>query len=87
MSASAISFFAWAAFLLVVLVGLAWTARRSRGVDQEVEEVASKALPEIGEIAEKRHMQRFGRAPTNAPGANGTGSWYPAAKKRVVKHA
>lgn len=87
MNSSTISFIAWAVFMFLMLGGLVWAARRSRGVDKGVEDVASKALPEIGEIAEKKHVERFGRAPTDAPGANGSGSWYPEVKKKVAKHA
>jgi hypothetical protein len=83
MSASTISFIAWGAVMLAILVGMFVATRRSKGVQDEAEDVASKALPEIGQIAEKKHVERFGRAPTNAPGS--TGSWYPEAKGKVAK--
>ena len=85
MSSNAISFIAWAAFMLIALAAIIAAARKSKGIQEEVEDVASKALPEIGEIAEKKHVARFGRAPTDAPG--NTDSWYPEAKKKVAKHA
>lgn len=89
MSSSAISFVIWSTFMVVMLVALVLTARRSRGVVSETEDVASRALPEIGGIAEKKHRQRFGRAATDAPGStkNGKSSWYPHAKKKLAKHA
>ena len=86
MTVSTISFIGWAGFMVVVLCGLVVTARRSRGVQDETEDCASRALPEIGGIAEKRHTERFGRPATNAPGEGGVPrSWYPEAKKRVAK--
>lgn len=87
MNPSTVSFLVWTAFMIFVLGGLVWTARRSRVVQDKAEDVASKALPEIGGIAERQHIQRFGRAATDAPGTNGQGSWYPEVKKRVAKHA
>jgi hypothetical protein len=78
-----ISFVAWGVVMVVVLVGMVFATKRSKGVQDETEDIASKALPQIGGIAEKKHEQRFGRAPTNAPGS--TGSWYPEVKKKVAK--
>lgn len=83
MSASTLSFIVWGAVMVAILVGMFFAARRSNGVQGETEDVASKALPEIGKVAEKKHEQRFGRAATNAPGASG--SWYPEVKKKVAK--
>lgn len=83
MSSSIISFTAWCVVFLIVLVGLVFAARRSKGVQDATEDCASKALPEIGGIAEKKHVERFGRAATDAPGASG--SWYPEVKKKVAK--
>ena len=85
MSANVISFVVWAAFMLIALAAIIFTARRSKGVEDEAENVAAKALPEIGEIAEKKYKARFGRSPTEAP--KGKDSWYPEAKKKVAKHA
>jgi hypothetical protein len=85
MSSSTISFIAWSVFMVLIIIGLVWSARKSREIREEVEDVASKALPEIGGIAEKRYSKRFGRAATDAPGSNGQGSWYPEAKKKIAK--
>ena len=87
MTFSTVSFVGWALFMIAVLVGLLVAGRRTNRVDEEVEDVASEALPDIGKIAEKRHLQRFGRAATDAPGANGQGSWYPEVTKKLTKHA
>jgi len=62
-----------------VVIGLVLAARRSRIVQDAAEDAASQALPEIGNIAEKKHFARFGRASTNAPGESN--SWYPEVKK------
>lgn len=83
MTSSMLSFIAWSVAMLVVLAGMVFATRRSRGVQSETEDVAAKALPEIGEIAEKKHRERFGRAATNAPGISG--SWYPEVKKKNTK--
>lgn len=89
MSPSAISFLVWTLSMVLFMGVLVLIARRSRDVQSETEDIASKALPEIGEIAEKKHRQRFGRAPTNSPSSSesGKGSWYPEIKKKSVKHA
>jgi len=89
MNSSTISFIAWSVIMAVTLVGLVIAARKSRSVQSQTEDVASRALPEIGEIAEKKHKQRFGRAPTNAPGASSEcmSSWYPETKKKVAGKA
>lgn len=88
MSTSTYSFIAWAAFMVVMLVGLAVAARRGRNRSKETEDVASKALPEIGGIAERTYNQRFGRAPTDQPVVSRTtsGSWYPPTKRSTAKH-
>ena len=83
MSSGTISFIAWAVFMLSMLGFLVWAARHSKSVQQETEDVASACLPEIGKIATKKHTQRFGRAPTDAPGEDS--AWYPESKKKVVK--
>jgi hypothetical protein len=83
MSPGAISFIGWVVVLLGIVVGLLVAAKRSKMVQDEAEDIASKALPAIGQIAEKKHRERFGRAPTNAPGEKT--SWYPEAKKKVAK--
>lgn len=83
MSIAAISFVGWAVVMVTIIVGLVIAARRSKGVQDEAEDIASRALPTIGEIAEKKHFERFGRAPTDAPGPHN--SWYPEAKKKVAK--
>jgi hypothetical protein len=87
MNPSTVSFIAWSVFMVMMLVGLVWAARRGRGVERTTEDVASRALPEIGGIAERQHIQRFGRAATDAPGSNGRSSWYPEVKKKVAKQA
>lgn len=88
MSSSTLTFIAWAVFMVLVLAGFVWVALRGRGVQGKTEDVASKALPEIGAVAEKRHTQRFGRAPTNAPGSpSGSRSWYPEVNPKMKKHA
>ena len=78
-----VSFIVWGALFLILLAGMALAARRSRNVQKETEDIASKALPEIGGIAEKKHIERFGRASTDAPGTSD--SWYPEVKKKVAK--
>jgi hypothetical protein len=87
MSPSIISFVAWAVFMVLMLVALVVAARRGREIQNETEDVASRALPEIGGIAEKKHHQRFGRAATDAPGSssNGKSSWYPEVKTKAAK--
>lgn len=88
MSTSTYSFIAWAAFMVAMLVGLAVVARRGRNRTKETEDVASRALPEIGGIAERTYNQRFGRAPTDQPVVSRTtsGSWYPPTKSRATKN-
>jgi hypothetical protein len=83
MSPGIISFIVWSAAMLCILGAFIWTARHSKGVQQETEDMASACLPEIGKIAKKKHTQRFGRAPTDAPGEDS--AWYPDTKKKVVK--
>lgn len=83
MSPSTISFIAWGLVMVAILISMVFATKRSKGVQEETEDCASKALPEIGQIAEKKHVQRFGRAPTDAPGASG--SWYPEVNKKVAK--
>ena len=85
MNTSTVSFIAWGATMLVILVGMLLAVRRSKVVQDEAEDIASKALPEIGGIAVKKHHERFGCAPTDAPGAND--SWYPEAKKKFAKRS
>ena len=69
--------------MIAMLGGMVAAARRSRGIQGEAEDVASRALPEIGEIAERKHQEKFGRAPTSVPTISGRGraSWYPETKK------
>jgi len=87
MSTSDISFIIWAAFMVAMLIGLAIASRRGKTRIQETEDVASKALPLIGHVAERTHSQRFGRAPTNLPVSNREAktSWYPPTKTRSAK--
>lgn len=87
MTFSTVSFIGWALFMVAVLVGLLVAGRRTNRIDDDIEDVASEALPHIGKIAEKHHLKRFGRAATNAPGSNGQSSWYPEAPKKFTKHA
>ena len=83
MNSSTISFIAWAVFMLAMVGVLIYAARHSRHAQEEAEDMASTALPEIGHIAEKKHKQRFGRASTSAPGTDD--SWYPEVKKKSAK--
>ena len=85
MDSSAYSFIAWAAFMVLMLVGLGVAARRGRARERETEDIASKALPQIGRVAEKAHSQRFGNRPSDA--RTKTVSWYPPAKTKPAKHA
>lgn len=87
MDCSTVSFVGWAFFMVTVLAGLLVMGRRTNQMEEDVEDVASEALPRIGKIAEKQHLKRFGRAATDAPGPNGHGSWYPEAHKKLTKHA
>lgn len=75
------SFILWMGLMLIVIAGLFLASRRGRRVDQQVEDIASQALPEIGEIAERQHSITFGRPPTNTPGPEGETTWYPPLKK------
>lgn len=83
MSFSLISFIAFTVAMLSIVGSIFLVGRKSRGIDANAEDVASKALPEIGALAERKHEERFGRAATDAPGADG--SWYPEVKKKSVK--
>ena len=88
MSASVLSFIVWAGFMVVMLIGLIIASKKSKGLTQETEDVASRVLPELGRVAEKAHSQRFGSAPMvtpNAPRKVGA-SWYPPTKKSAAKH-
>jgi len=82
MSPGDLSFFIWCLVIVAVLVGMLFVARRSKSIDRGTEDIASKALPEIGEIAEKKHVERFGRAPTNVPQDC---TWYPETKKKIAR--
>jgi hypothetical protein len=88
MTTSAISFVAWAVFMLIALAAIVWTAKKNRASQDNLEDAASACLPEIGKIAENKHKARFGRAATNAPGSSDDAppSWYPEAKRKVAKH-
>lgn len=80
-------FFLWILFFVALLILLARESRRGRDVSQKTEEIAQAALPEIGSIAERKHVAKFGRAPTNVPRARGRSlstSWYPETKR--AKH-
>lgn len=79
MSFSTLSFLAWAFFMLALIVGLIVSVRRGRNIETEAEDVASKALPEIGKIAEKKHKEKFGRPATSPE------SWYPEDRRRGGK--
>jgi hypothetical protein len=88
MTTSTISFIAWAAFMVIMLIGLTIASRRGRNRAMKTEDVASVALPEIGECAERTYEQRFGRAPTDVPVMSRTStgsSWYPPSKTRAAK--
>jgi len=83
-----LSFVAWAIFMVGMLVGIAAATRRSRHQANRTEDVASVALPEIGQVAERTYNRRFGRAPTDQPliGRTSSRDWYPTAKRPGVKH-
>lgn len=87
MTASTFSFVAWALFMVIMIVALVLAARRGRNSARQTEDVASRALPEIGGIAERSYSHRFGRAPTDQPVVSRTSSktWYPPTKTRL-KH-
>jgi len=85
MSMGTVSFIGWVVVMVVALVGLITAARRSRRVQDETEHVASKALPTIGGIAERKHQERFGHA--SACGKSDVNSWYPPSKRRAMKAA
>lgn len=85
MQVSTISFIGWAVLMVIAIIGLAITGRRSRSSQHKMEDVAAEALPVIGKIAEKQHIKSFGRPAEDAPGEDG--SWYPEAKKKFARHA
>ena len=88
MSSIPLSFAAWAIFMVVMLVAVALATRRSRSHASRTEDVASVALPEIGQIAERTYNRRFGRPPTEQPlvGRTSSRDWYPPIKRPTVKH-
>ena len=86
MSASTLSFLIWAGFMVVMLTGLVMASRRGHRRAQETEDVAMTALPEIGRVAERSHLVRFGSVPMEAPKmSQETVSWYPPTKARTAK--
>lgn len=87
MSASTLSFLIWAGFMVVMLVGLVMASRRGNRRAKETEDVAAATLPEIGRVAERSHLVRFGSVPMDAPRMNRDKrvSWYPPAKPRTAK--
>lgn len=82
MSISTLSFVAWALAMVVILIGMVVSLKRSKRFMDRVEKIASQALPEIGTIAEKKHRERFGSL---APRPGPNGSWYPKEKKLFAK--
>ena len=80
MSPSLATFIAWTVLMAAMLVGFALATKKSRGVDDETEEVAAKALPTIGKVAEKKHQEKHGRALTHVP--TESGAWYPPKRKK-----
>lgn len=88
MDPNIISFAAWAIMMLLMLAGIAVAAKRSRNSHEEMEDTASACLPEIGRIAEEKHLARFGRASTDMPVGreDSKHEWYPRARSKVVKH-
>jgi predicted PurR-regulated permease PerM len=74
MTASTISFFVWVGLMVLMLLFLFWEGRKKRAAIRQIEDIASKALPEIGQVAERAHSLRFG-VPLN--GARPEHSWYP----------
>jgi len=87
MDASTFSFVVWSVFMAAMVVGLVMASRRGRRRTQETEDVASKALPEIGRVAERTHSMRFGVIPMEAAKTNREKriSWYPPTKTRAAK--
>ena len=80
MSATVLTFLGWGILMILVVIAFVFMAKRSKAVEDKTEDIASQALPQIGEIAEKKHEEAFGRAPTNFPRRRGS-SWYPPKKK------
>jgi hypothetical protein len=74
MTASTISFLVWVGLAVLMLFFLIWESRKKRESIRQIEDMASKALPEIGQVAERAHSVRFG-VPLN--GARPEHSWYP----------
>lgn len=74
MTASTISFLVWVGLAVLMLFFLAWESRKKRELIRQIEDAASKTLPEIGQAAERAHTLRFG-VPLN--GARPEHSWYP----------
>lgn len=78
------SFILWAILFAGIWLGLFISAKKSRHIDAQSEEVASSALPAIGGIAERQHLRRYGRpvSTTDTPGPPGRTTWYPPTKHR-----
>lgn len=76
------SFIVWTVLFLSVVATFFWHAKKSRHIDAASEDIAATALPTIGGIAERQHVMRFGRPPTDTN--HRTGSWYPPT--RAMKH-
>lgn len=85
MQVSTISFLVWALLMLAAIGVLLIIARRGKSAVDEMEDVASKSLPVIGKVAEKQHMQSFGRPAAEAPASSE--SWYPESRKKLARHA
>lgn len=85
MNAGTVSFILWAFLMLTIVVALFLAGRKARRAEEELEETASEALPEIGEIADTHHQRKYGK-PSSVSPKNGE-SWYPELKKKSARHA
>ena len=47
---------------IVMMIGLLIAQQRSKRIDRTTQDVASTALPEIGDIAQRAHREKFGRS-------------------------
>lgn len=85
MNASVISFVFWCLIMVVMIVAMLIAAKRSRHRDNEIEDVASEALPQIGKAAASCHQRTFGKRPDTIE----DGPWYPEVhhKKKSSQHA
>ena len=74
------SFIVWSVLMIVAVVALAAMGRRSHRILGQAENIAEHTLQEIGEIAGRKHVEKFGHHPTMPPG-QAQDDWYPPNKK------